>query len=134
MRKIKTMITVGLFGFFAVGSAIAQDAMSPEGIWQPANKESRYKITYCGDDNTKLCGLVHWIQPEHQNAENTALLGTYLFSELPMRAQNKWRGKITLKGHTIRGNVTQLSADKLKVSACMLIWCEEITLDKYSDL
>lgn len=133
MRNIINFTFVGLLGLFSAGSALAQD-MSPEGIWQPSNKESRYKITYCGDDNTKLCGVVDWIQPEHQTAENKQLIGTYLFSELPRRAQNKWRGNITLRGHTIRGNVTQISPDNLKVKACMLIWCEEVILDKYSDL
>lgn len=113
-------------------SAPALAETTPEGLWEPGNKESRYEISYCGN-GTQLCGLVKWIDPAHLNDGNRKFLNTYLFSEIPMRGKGKWRGTINFQGRKINGTVKQLSADKLSVKACLLFLCEEVTLSRVAD-
>ncbi len=109
--------------------AMAQ-TMSPEGLWQPGNKESHYEFSYCGKKGTDLCAKVAWIEPKFVNDDNKNLVGSNVFSEIPMRARNKWRGKIHFQGHDVSGTVKQLNQDKMSIKACVFFLCEEVLLDR----
>jgi hypothetical protein len=125
--------------FATISSAIAltmsmsvpvmAETLNPEGLWTPGNKESRYEISYCGK-GTDLCAKISWVDPRFVNDDNRKLLGTNLFSEIPMRGRNKWRGTINFQGYRVNGTVKQLSGDKLSVKACLLFLCEEVLLDR----
>ena len=130
MNKFGKLSLAGLVALSISGPAFAES--TPEGLWEPDNKESRYEISYCGN-GTQLCGLVKWIDPAHQNENNRKFLNTYLFSEIPMRGKGKWRGTISFQGRNVNGTVKQLSADKLSVKACLLFLCEEVQLNRVAD-
>jgi len=108
--------------------AMAQN-LNPEGTWTPGNKESQYEFSYCGN-GSDLCAKVAWIDPKFVNDDNKKLLGTNLFSEIPMRGRDKWRGTIHFQGHKVNGTVKQLSADKMSVKGCIFFLCEEVLLDR----
>jgi len=131
MRKLAKISSVLALALTMGAPAMAQ-TLSPEGLWEPGNKESRYQISYCGNGRD-LCGLVAWIDPAHQTADNKKLLNTYLFSEIPMRGRDTWRGNIHFAGRNINGKVKQLSATKMSVEACLLFWCEKVTLTRVAD-
>lgn len=128
------LVKFALAGALACGAALPAFSANntPEGLWEPGNKESRYEISYCGN-GTDLCALVKWIDPAHLNDNNKKFLNTYLFSEIPMRGTGKWRGTINFQGRKINGEVKQLGADKLSVRACLLFLCEEVTLTRVAD-
>ena len=131
MFKFGKFIFAGGLMLASSGAAFAE-AATPEGLWEPGNKESRYEITYCGK-GTDLCALVKWIDPAHLNDGNRKFLNTYLFSEIPMRGRGKWRGTINFQGRQINGTVKQLAADTLSVKACLLFLCEEVTLTRVAE-
>ncbi|MCZ4274078.1 DUF2147 domain-containing protein [Maritalea porphyrae] len=128
MSKFAKIMSVVALSMSISGPAMAEN-LNPEGTWTPGNKESRYDISYCGK-GTDLCAKVAWIDPKFVNDDNKKLLGTDLFSEIPMRGRSKWRGTINFQGHRVNGTVKQLAADKLSVKACVFFLCEEVLLDR----
>lgn len=128
MNKFAKMSSVIAFALSISGPGFAE-SLNPEGSWTPGNKESRYDISYCGK-GTDLCAKVAWIDPKFVNEDNKKLLGTDLFSEIPMRGKSKWRGTINFQGHRVTGTVKQLDANKLSVKGCIFFLCDEVLLER----
>jgi len=123
--KISSVVALTL----TMGMPAMAENLNPEGIWTPGNKESRYDISYCGK-GTDLCAKIAWVDPRFVNDDNRKLLGTNLFSEIPMRGRNKWRGTINFQGHRVNGTVKQISENKLSVKGCIFFLCDEVLLDR----
>lgn len=136
MKTGLTRIALSLaIGLGAGGAAWAQAApLSPTGIWEPTNQESRYAFTYCGEDGRSLCAELIWIQEDKQDARNVKYLNTYMFRDARQTRPNFWRGTVTLEGFNISGSVEQVSEDRMELKACALfVLCEEIRLNRVSD-
>lgn len=124
-----------VIGAFCATLAFAAPALAqnftPTGLWEPDNRESRYRFVYCGDNGDRLCAELIWIQEDKQDARNTKYLNTYMFRNALQTRPGHWRGTVTLEGFNIGGTVTQTGADTLQLNACVLfLFCEDIKLNR----
>lgn len=124
MTITKTLAAAALT-LFAAAPAVAQD-LTPVGTWQTTTGESRYSVSYCGDDGTQLCAKLTWLRSDAKTPENLALLNQYVVKGAKPTAANKWRGTVKYEGHTVAGSVTLVSDDRMSLSGCQLIACQKV--------
>ncbi|RDE08775.1 hypothetical protein [Pelagibacterium lacus] len=130
MNRSFTLAALALATVLAALPAAAQ-ALSPIGIWEPDNKESRYEFTYCGEAGNRLCAELIWIREDKKDARNTKYLNTYMFSNARLVAEGRWSGTVKIEGFNIGGDLTQTSPDTMRLKACALfIFCEDIRLNR----
>ncbi|UXN75364.1 hypothetical protein N8D56_11560 [Devosia sp. A8/3-2] len=75
---------------------------SPEGLWEIESKDSRYKVTLCGD-GTQLCAELIWLGNGADSPENLPYLNTLLIDHAPQTQPNEWKGELHLYGQTAGG-------------------------------
>jgi uncharacterized protein (DUF2147 family) len=79
-----------------------------------------------GDCRGRLCGWVSWASFEAlQDAKESGvdkLVGTELLQDYQSNAPGKWSGTVYIPdlGHRFNSRITQLNANRLKISGCML--------------
>lgn len=113
-------------------AAAAEAALTPDGIWEANNGITRYRIVTCGDG--ELCAYLHWIRPNPNNEQYRQYLGEAVFEELPLVGPLKWRGPVTVLGHTVNGTIELIAADELHLTACrLLILCQSTVLTRVAD-
>ena len=106
-------------------------AFDPTGIWTPENRESRFEVTYCGEDGERLCAELIWIQEDKQDSRNTRYLNTYIFENARQTAPDVWEGGVHIEGFTVGGKLTQVSENFLRLNACALfVLCETVELTR----
>lgn len=105
-------------------AALAGDT-SPVGTWQTTSGESRYSVSYCGD-GTALCAKLTWLRADARTPENLQYLNQFVVHGAQATAQNQWRGTVNYAGESIRGSVTMVSGDRLKVKGCKFIACQSL--------
>jgi hypothetical protein len=104
----------------------------PRGRWQTTTGESRYDFAYCQSDTSKLCASLQWLNAAGMKTPARKQLGTDAYTNASHIAPNTWRGVLTYNGLSTRATVTQVSARKLTISGCYLIWCRSFDLVKIS--
>lgn len=102
-------------------AAAAQD-WSPVGVWQTTTGESRYKVVACGK-NGEICAKLIWLRDDARTADNLRYLDTYVVKgAIPVDA-NKWRGMVAYEGEQIRGSMTMVASNHMRLTGCKLIAC-----------
>lgn len=135
MRKIFIPFLALMIASGAVAPALAQQ-LNVSGIWEADSGESRYKLELCGQDGTQLCADLIWIRPDVTNDRNSKYIGTKVVdhAQLVKTDPLTWRGKISVYGHSITGNVTLVNPERFVVKGCaLLIICVEEGAHKISD-
>jgi uncharacterized protein (DUF2147 family) len=126
LKRVAAVFTAVVISSSAVWAADP----GPEGVWEAKDGESRYAVAFCGGGQA-LCAHVSWVKPEAINDRNRVLLDVPLFENLPPSGRNRWRGEIHLLGHTLRGTVKLIAADRLEVTGCVfLVICESTVLKR----
>jgi uncharacterized protein (DUF2147 family) len=124
MSLTKTIASMAITMFIAA-PAFAQD-LTPVGTWQTTTGESRYAVSYCGEDGTELCAKLTWLRDDAKTPENLALLNKYVVRHAKPTAENKWRGTVRYDGQSVSGSVTLVSDDLMSLSGCQLIACRKV--------
>jgi len=117
--KLKTALIAVVISLSSVAPVFA-GPMNPTGLWQADDGESRYEVSLCGD-GTQLCAKLVWIQPDKIKAANKVYIDTYVVNKIKRVTDRKWRGNISLYGHTVSGSVQAYNNNKLVVRGCALI-------------
>lgn len=93
---------------------------SPEGTWEIESRDSRYKVTLCGD-GTQLCAELVWLGNGGDSAENLPYLNTLLIDHAPQIKPNQWKGDLHLYGQTASGTITQVGEDQISLRGCFMV-------------
>ncbi|MEX0860097.1 MAG: hypothetical protein WEB63_04675 [Cucumibacter sp.] len=117
--RVLTAIAALMVGVIAIGTAVGASAMTPTGIWEATNGESRYAVSLCGD-RTQLCAYLIWIDPDVLDDNNRKYLNRSIFRFLNSTGPHRWEGEITVEGRAVSGVVELVSANELRVTACVL--------------
>lgn len=107
--------------------AAGADVASPVGQWEVSTGESRYKISYCGD-NQEICAVLTWLREDVRTADNLALLNTYVVRRARHEGGASWTGDVTFEGQTYEGSMTLVSSNVMRVNSCMAILCQSYEL------
>lgn len=116
------------------GAALA----GPEGTWLTEGGKSHVEIRLCGEE---FCGAITWLREPHdedgsvkldKNNRDEALrsrtiLGLKLLSGFAAHAEGPWEGGRIYNpenGKTYRSKLRLKDADTLRVSGCVLFFCE----------
>lgn len=118
--RVLTAIAALMAGVIAIGAAVGGPAMTPTGIWQATNGESRYAVSLCGD-RTQLCAYLVWIDPDVLDDNNRKFLNRSIFRFLASTGPHRWEGEITIDGRAVSGVVELISPNELEVTACVLV-------------
>jgi len=114
-------------------------ALDVAGVWEVEDGDIHVEIWPCGES---LCGDIVWLkaplgrggQPqidavnEDRRLRERPLLGVELLEGFRRTAANRWEGGRIYNprdGQTYRVDVEVLSADRLKVRGCQLVFCGE---------
>ncbi len=101
--------------------------ITPVGVWEADNKESRYQVTLCGD-GTQLCAELVWIRPRDINRRNKPYLNTFVVYEAVRARPAEWKGDINIYGTTYGGSVKIINQNKLLLTGCIFVLCETFEL------
>ncbi len=103
--------------------------ITPVGMWEADNKESRYQVTLCGD-GTQLCAELVWIRPRDINRRNKPYINTYVVYEAVRARPAEWKGDINIYGTKYGGSVKIINQNKLLLTGCIFILCETFELNR----
>ena len=104
--------------------------VSPAGLWEADDHDSRYEVTLCGD-GTQICAKLFWINPDKINDRNVQYLDKYVIYEGVQTHPDKWEGQIDIYGTMVDGSVEVLSQDLVQVTGCaFFIFCKGFTLER----
>ncbi len=135
MHKIFASVPALLLALGVAAPSLAQQ-LNVSGVWEADSGESRYKLEMCGQDGTQLCADLIWIRPDVTNDRNSKYIGTKVVdhAQLVKADPLTWRGKISVYGHSITGNVVLVDPKRFVVKGCaLLIICIEEGAHKISD-
>lgn len=97
-------------------SVSAAEMRSPEGLWELEFRDSRFDVTFCGEQ--ALCGELVWLSKSASTPEKTKYLGTLLIDHAKRTGQTTWKGQITLFGQTASGTIRYVSEDVIDLEGC----------------
>ncbi len=127
---------------FSAALAVPSDDI--KGTWLSADGGAKVKINSCGDG---ICGNIVWLREpvdkstgkpktdKHNPNEaqrSRPMLGLQVMSGMKPESDKRWTGTIynADDGKTYRSKVTLLSANKVKVEGCVLVFCQGETWTK----
>jgi uncharacterized protein (DUF2147 family) len=113
----------------AAASVQAGDIVSPVGQWEVSTGESRYRISYCGEQQ-ELCAVLTWLREDVRSADNLALLDSYVVRGARHEGGGNWSGEVIFEGQTHAGTMTLLSANAMRVVCCVAILCKSYELNR----
>ena len=123
----------------ALAVVIPAHAADVTGLWLIQDNTARVRIFQCGD---LICGNVVWLsqpndavtgkpQTDKLNSDldkrNRAMLGVPVFLGMQRKnEENKWVGRIYNPddGSTYNGHIELVEQSRLKVQACVAIYCQ----------
>ena len=125
---------------FARSLAIALAALtttpalaSPAGIWEIEMRDSRYRVTECGDN--QFCAELIWLGNGADNAENLPYLNTMLIDHAQQTRPNQWKGELNLYGHRAVGTVTMVTPKHFTLKGCVaFVICRNYQMYKLAEL
>jgi uncharacterized protein (DUF2147 family) len=121
MTRTLNWIAAIAFASAAAAPALAADA-TPVGVWQVTTGEARYEVTACGSH--ALCAKLVWLAPSARNADNLALLNTYVVKGAAPAGSGIWSGAVTLNGSAYDGTMTLVSKNFMTLKGCSGILCQ----------
>jgi len=127
MKTISRAFSVVAVAGVLAGPAMAATIHSPVGIWVTNGGESKYELTLCGDGDD-LCATMIWVNETELGQKLKPYLGEAMLVTAPRVATQKWRGQITLQGHTVKGSIEIRDANNIHVRGCEGALCQGVEL------
>lgn len=128
MFKAFAATTIALAALTA--PAIAQSAVSPDGVWKD-KWGTTFTFSTCGD-GTQLCGVLNDVQGNSRTEENLAFVNKQVVAAA-QTAPNKWEGEIAMNGSTAKAIVEVKDQNTLTITGCRAgILCQTLTYEKVS--
>jgi uncharacterized protein (DUF2147 family) len=128
MRRLLQLICGAiLLGAFFVTLAPAGD-LRPDGYWVTEGQKARYRVATCG--RQQLCATLLWIRPDLRTARNVRYINRSIFQYLPRQDESRWGGEVTLEGRTFQGVVELVDYDEMRVTGCVFIICDTVTMSR----
>lgn len=128
MFKAFAATTIALAALAA--PAIAQSAVSPDGVWKD-KWGTTFTFSTCGD-GTQLCGVLNDVQGNSRTEENLAFVNKQVVAAA-QTAPNKWEGEIAMNGSTAKAIVEVKDQNTLTITGCRAaILCQTLTYEKVS--
>jgi uncharacterized protein (DUF2147 family) len=125
----RMLLALGLIGASTLPSLAAA---SPAGVWEIESRDSRYRVTMCGDDATQLCGELIWLGNGADSPENMPYLNTLLIDHAPQIGPQEWQGELHLFGQTAQGTITQVEDNWITLKGCVLfVVCKTYQMYRY---
>lgn len=136
MRRIYCFAAAAVL---AIATVIPANASDVTGTWLIQDTTAKVRVYFCGD---ALCGNVAWLsepldavtgkpQTDKLNAESEkrarAMLGVPIVLGMQRNSEeNKWFGRIYNPddGNIYRGAIELIDQMRLKVEACVSIYCQ----------
>ena len=124
VRAGRVMATVALI----VQAAGAPAAEEPIGVWATQDGDARIKVEPCHRHPERLCGYIVWVaDADSASSSGTpSLVGFRLLSRFRPDGRGGWSGGEILdprSGRVYRAELALRSADELRVSGCLLVFC-----------
>ncbi len=125
-----TLIKASLTAALSIGLITSAFAADVTGTWIRANGSAKIKITKCGSN---LCGNIVWLKKPRKDTKNPdpalrnrSLIGSKTILGMKPAGKNSWKGKLynAEDGKTYSGKMNLVSANKLKLEGCVLIFCK----------
>jgi uncharacterized protein (DUF2147 family) len=126
MHLTKRLVPALLALAFATAPALAAD---PTGVWQSADGEAQYKVTYCGD-GTQLCARLTWLSDEARTEANLAYLNRLVVQGAVPVEDGEWAGALNYEGDTYEGRVRLLSDNALTLRGCKGMLCQVMNFER----
>ncbi len=111
----------------SVAPASGDDIASPVGQWEVSTGESRYRISYCGDEK-ELCAVLTWLREDARTKDNLALINDYVVRGARHEGGASWSGEVTFDGNTYLASMTLVSEDLIRVNSCAGLLCQSYEL------
>ena len=109
-------------------------AATVEGVWEIESRDSRYRVTLCGEPASQLCGELIWLGNGADNAKNLPYLNTLLIDHAPQIGPQQWKGELRLFGQRAQGTITQVEDDRITLKGCVLfVVCKTYQMYRYAD-
>ncbi|WP_024518416.1 DUF2147 domain-containing protein [Bradyrhizobium sp. Tv2a-2] len=137
MARRPAVIGVLFAAVFAAGSARAQEALEPTGVWLTQAGDAKVRVSKCSGG---ICGVIVWLReptdsgtgrPATDNKNpNPALatrpmIGLPLFSGMQPSGPSRWSGQIynADDGNMYASHISLVDAASLKVEGCVGAIC-----------
>jgi hypothetical protein len=125
---VRTIVALGLLAGMTVGGAA--QGLDPTGVWRP-DANSQYEFSFCGADNTRLCGRLVDLQGRMDKERNRQYLNKVILNGAKPNGQNRWRGSMSLFGVNGNATVTMRGSNDLLVKMCAyVVICEEYAMTR----
>ena len=141
MRLVMRLVAVAVV---ALTVAVARPAQAADlsGVWLTDTADANIRMAKCGAD---MCGTIIWLkQPNDPHGQpltdaknpdpakrSHPMIGTVIAIGFRPASEdpNKYVGRFynAQDGQTYNGSITEPSADELKVTGCLLIFCQTST-------
>ena len=129
---MKTMVRMMVAVVVMLAASLPAFA-SPEGVWEIESKDSRYKVTMCGD-GSQLCAELIWLGNGGDRPENRPYLNTLILDQAQPAKPNQWKGTLHLYGHQAGGTITQVGPDQIALRGCFMgIICRTYQMYRYTN-
>ena len=123
MRMMKSFAAAAM-----LAAAIAPaSAASPEGMWQTAKGDARYRVSACGGES--LCATLVWLRDDARKPKNLRYLNKTVVKAAQV-ADNRWRGSVNIDGKRAKGSITMIDADSIRVEGCKALFCRTIAFER----
>ena len=129
MMRFAALALAGLLTIAASAPTIASSVASPVGTWQISTGESRYTVSLCGP-GSQLCAKLIWLRADAKTPENLQLLNQYVVRGAQRIAPQQWSGSVQVAGETLRGSLTQVTANLLSLKGCKGVFCKSVQLTR----
>ena len=123
MHLAKTLAVALVAAGLSVTPSLAAD---PTGTWQSKTGESRYRVTYCGEDGRQLCATLTWLREDARTAENLAYLNRQVVRGAVPAGENAWDGAVSYDGDTFAGKVVMHDTNALSLKGCQGMFCKSM--------
>lgn len=120
MNKIFKGVAILMAGLMAAGPAMAQN-MSPYGLWDTKNGQSRYEFFSCGADGARLCAKLAWVREDKRIDRVMAQMDKTILQEAKQVGEHKWRGRVAVEGQQTDADIFMNRAGNVVIKGCYLI-------------
>lgn len=117
-----------------ISVAKAQDLTSPEGTWEIASRDSRYRVQLCGPAGDALCATLIWLGRDANTPDNAQYMGDMIIDHAHPISPNTWKGQLHLFGQSATGTITQIDDDAIELNGCLyFVICRSYDLFRISN-
>ncbi|GHA29407.1 hypothetical protein GCM10007989_26240 [Devosia pacifica] len=129
MKFSRLFASAGLAALALVPAAQAAPA-SPFGMWQTVEGDARFDVKACDGTADEICATLVWLRDDAHSPENLQLMNQLVVWDAKPTAANRWRGMVNYKGHVVKGSLTMLGVNSMKVTGCKFVLCETMEFER----